>query len=69
MIIFQNISNLRGVPVSSQESCLVEELLYSLAGNATSHIHPLKAQAGNFTFKLDPNIDTSLKVRTLVVCV
>ena len=33
-----------------------------MAGNATSHIHPLRAQAGNFTFKLDPNIDTSLKV-------
>ena len=26
------ISNLRGVPISSQESCLVQEMLYSLTG-------------------------------------
>jgi len=57
----ENISNLRGVPVSSQESCLVEELLYALVGNTTSHIKPVRHSSGHFTFKLDPNIDNSLK--------
>jgi len=67
----ENVSNLRGVPVSSQESCLVEELLYCLTGNSTSHIQPIKTAAGHFSFKLDPNIDTSVKSlisRVLPLC-
>ena len=61
-IFIQNISNLRGVPVSSQESCLVEELLYSLVGNLTSHIQPTRSSSGGIEFQLDPSIDNSLKV-------
>ncbi|XP_023342310.1 gamma-tubulin complex component 2 [Eurytemora carolleeae] len=57
----ENISNLRGVPLSSQESCLVEELLYSLVGNLTSHIQPTWSSSGGIEFQLDPSIDNSLK--------
>jgi len=67
------ISNLRGVPVSSQESCLVEEMLYSLIGNATSHIQPVRSTAdASISFNLDQNIDNSLKSlisRILPLCV
>ena len=48
--------------MSSQESSLVQELLYCLVGNGTSHIKPVRSGAAGFTFKLDPNIDSSLKV-------
>jgi len=59
--------------VSSQESCLVEEMLYSLIGNATSHIQPVRSTAdASISFNLDQNIDNSLKSlisRILPLCV
>ena len=57
-----------------QESALVEELLYCLVGNGTSHIQPVRNKGtttASFTFKLDPNIDSSLKslmLRILPLC-
>jgi len=57
----QNVANLRGVPVSSQEYRLVEELLYCLVGNSTSHIQPIRSSSGVLSFVLDANIDNSLK--------
>lgn len=67
----ENVANLKGVPVSSQESTLVGELLYCLVGCGSSHIQPLASQSGGIRFKLDDNIDHSLQClinRILPLC-
>lgn len=53
---------LQDVPPSSQESLLLQELLYCLIGNAGQHIVPARGPQGRgVTFSLDPDIDPSLR--------
>ena len=57
----ENISRLKGVPASSQESSLLSELLYTLLGNTGEHMAPSCDDSGLVTFSLDRHIDPSLK--------
>jgi len=59
----KNISSkscLKGVPPVSQESTLLQELLYCLLGNEGDHIVPRRDTNG-IVFSLDPDIDKSLQ--------
>ena len=52
---------LAGVPAASQESLLLEELLYTLVGNQGEHITPCRAgNPASLSFTLDPDMDPSL---------
>ena len=52
--------SLKGVPASSQENSLLQELLYTLLGNSGDHITPVSAPDNTVTFTLDKSIDQSL---------
>ena len=41
-----NMSCLKGVPAMSQETLLLQELLYCLLGNGGQHIVPLRGSSG-----------------------
>ena len=52
---------LAGVPAASQESLLLEELLYTLVGNQGEHITPCWAgNPASLSFTLDPDMDPRL---------
>jgi len=55
-----NMSCLKGVPAMSQETLLLQELLYCLLGNGGQHIVPARGSAG-ITFSLDQDMDQSLQ--------
>jgi len=55
-----SISCLKGVPTMSQETLLLQELLYCLLGNGGQHIVPVKSNTG-VTFTLDKDMDQSLQ--------
>ena len=55
-----NKSCMKGVPPSSQESSLLQELLYTLLGNTGDHIVPDNSESG-LSFTLDKDIDQSLQ--------
>ena len=55
-----SVHSLKGVPASSQENSLLQELLYTLLGNSGDHITPVSAPDNTVTFTLDKSIDQSL---------
>lgn len=62
MLIKGNIGPLGKIPVISQESAIIEDLLYCFIGIEGSHIKPIKnASTGHVDLKLDPSMDPSLR--------
>jgi len=55
-----SVSCLQGVPTISQETILLQELLYCLVGNGGQHIIPARSNTG-ITFTLDKDMDLSLQ--------
>jgi len=55
-----SVSCLQGVPTISQETILLQELLYCLVGNGGQHIIPARTNTG-ITFTLDTDMDLSLQ--------
>jgi len=60
MMVKDSMSCLKGVPAMSQETLLLQELLYCLLGNGGQHIVPTRGSSG-VTFSLDRDIDQSLQ--------
>ena len=59
-LIHANIGPLGKIPVSSQESAVIEDLLFCFVGIEGTHIKPMK-QANNLELKVDETLDPSLK--------
>jgi gamma-tubulin complex component 2 len=71
----KEVGPLKNVPVSSQESILVLDLLYCLQGTAGQYIVPVRPAAGDpvagLQFTVDPTVDKSLQAlvrRILPLC-
>ena len=57
----ERIGPLGAIPVPSQESAVIDDLLYCLIGVEGTHLKPVRSASGAVSIQVDPPLDASLR--------